>query len=508
MTYKFVPAKDRDLAVLVVFLLSLVVVYHLALALHGQGLFRAHHLGTALHYAATQIDLRHTIIVGFNAADTPTIQEFPVWQAATGLAFKLLGTWWGWGNVVSLVLFLPCLFPLFQIARMYLGQRGACWTLIFLLSQPLVFVMAGEAATDGLCLSVTIWFLYCGAKLVCEPGWKWLVPACAFGSLATVSKLPFFVAAGLALFLFLLWKFGPGAKRLLWLAAVGGVSAVIFLLWTRYTDAAQAAAVFPFVDLRVSRGSPMIFWYFGDWKYRLGAINWIKGGWRVLDALFGSFAMVGLAILALANRKGHLLARTICWGTLLTTAIFSHLILHHWHYYLMLAPAVAILCAEGMILLESKFSTERSWMSPMTLLVSVLIGLSLIQGLMGMRALTFDNYPAKMAEIIRQHTAETDKLVIIGGSWGGEELFRSNRRGLSAWNAQIFNDPANYAKLKSLGYNKLVMISQSPFDNAIQVVNPGQADIPRRFYRDLVTPLVKKWPTVFQTEDILIKEIP
>ena len=52
------------------------------------------------------------------------------------------------------------------------------------------------------------------------------------------------------------------------------------------------------------------------------------------------------------------------------------------------------------------------------------------------------------------------------------------------------------------------MINESPFQNAIQVINPGQADFPRKLYRDRVTPLVGKWPTVFQTEDILIKEIP
>jgi hypothetical protein len=64
------------------------------------------------------------------------------------------------------------------------------------------------------------------------------------------------------------------------------------------------------------------------------------------------------------------------------------------------------------------------------------------------------------------------------------------------------------AKLKSLGYNKLVMLSESPFQNAIQIVNPGQAGIPRELYLAQLTPQVEKWPAILQTENILFKDIP
>jgi hypothetical protein len=98
--------------------------------------------------------------------------------------------------------------------------------------------------------------------------------------------------------------------------------------------------------------------------------------------------------------------------------------------------------------------------------------------------------------------------IIAGGGWGGEELFRSDRQELSVWNAHIFDRPEDLAKLKSLGYNKLVMASESQFQNAVQVVNPGQAGIPRVLYRESLTPQVEQWPTAFQTEDILIKQFP
>jgi hypothetical protein len=498
--------SNADLKAILCALIALTLAFHVGSALRGHGQFRDIHLGTALHYVQTKISLADTIIVGFNATGTPTIQELPVWQAAAGLAFKLLGTWWGWGNVVSLALFLPCLYPLFQVARMYLDERRAWWVLIFFLAEPLVFINAGKAGTDGFSLAMAVWFLYCGVKLVREPGLKWLVLACACGSLTAVSKLPLFMATGLALFFLALWQSGFDFKRLGFLAAAGGVAGVVFLLWTHYTDAKQANALFPLVDLRL-KNPEMKFWYFGDWHYRLSVGNWIKGGWRNLTALLGSFALFGLVALALANKKGNPMARCLLAGALLTTLVFSHLVLVHWHYYLIFTPAVTLLCAEGLAVFEMRFAPQSTKLA-FSLFVSGLLGLSLLQGLMGMRSLTYDPYPAKMADLIRVHTVPTDKLVIIGGGWGGEELFRSNRQGLSVWNAQIFNDPANYAKLKSLGYNKLVMINESPFQNAIQVINPGQADFPRKLYRDRVTPLVGKWPTVFQTEDILIKEIP
>ncbi|HTV76081.1 MAG TPA: hypothetical protein VMD57_03710, partial [Candidatus Baltobacteraceae bacterium] len=200
-------------------------------------------------------------------------------------------------------------------------------------------------------------------------------------------------------------------------------------------------------------------------------------------------------------------ARCLLAGGAMTTLVFTHLVLHHWHYYLMFAPAVAMLCAEGLFILEARIFPQGP-KPAMSFFVSALVGLSLLQGLMAMRELTYDPYPAQIAGIIRRNTAPSDKLVIIGGGWGGEELMRSNRQGLSAWDTHIFDRPEDLAKLKSLGYNKLVMISESPFQNAIEVVNPGQAGTPREFYSEQLTAQVENWPTVLQTGDILIKDIP
>jgi hypothetical protein len=204
----------------------------------GREDFRDIHLGAALHYAQTRIDLGDKVIVGFNATSTPTIQELPVSQMVAALAFKLFGTsWWGWANIVSLALFFESPVPAFSNRADVPRRTPRLVDADFFLAEPLVFVNSGAAATDGFYLVVTIWFLYFGVKLVSEPGLKWGAPACAFGSLAAVSKLPFFMTAGLALFLLVLWQHGFCFKRIFFLAVAGGVSGGLFLIWTHYTDA-------------------------------------------------------------------------------------------------------------------------------------------------------------------------------------------------------------------------------------------------------------------------------
>ena len=112
------------------------------------------------------------------------------------------------------------------------------------------------------------------------------------GQLVAVSKLPFFMATGLAGFFLLLSAGGFKLRPLVGLAGVAVVAGILFLLWTRYTDAAQAGAEFKFVDLRVAKDNPqMLFWYFGHWHYRLNPGNWVKAGWRFATAEFGSFRL-------------------------------------------------------------------------------------------------------------------------------------------------------------------------------------------------------------------------
>jgi len=486
-----------------------IAAFHIGSALAGRPIYRDIHLGTALEYAKGSINLLKPVVVGFNLNNTPTPQELPAWQAATALLFKVFGTWFGWANVVSMLVFFSCLYPLYRLAEDFGGSDTAWWTLLLFLAQPMVFIYAGEGSPDGLSISSAVWFMFFATKLWSEGSVIWLLLTIAAGMLAAVFKLPFFTAAGFGCCFMTLkehWKRKAVIARFAVAAIMIGAG---FYVWAKYMNYCYAQAELPFVDLRLSN-SETSQWFFGDLKYRLSPGVWIKGAWRVFMAHFGSFALAALFLLSFLLKSPSRLARWWLLGGVLTTFIFFHVVLHHDYYYLMFAPAVAILSASVATHLESALSglvpgKERCGL----LIILFCLGLSTLQGIIGRNAiLFFDSYPYAMSEIIKQHTSQTDKLLIQGGGWGGELLFLANRNGLSIWDTRLLEDRAVYDRLRRLGFNKLVMVSETPMLTAIRHTRDTSPVMKRESYQALMTPVVDSMPTIVETDDILIKDIP
>lgn len=501
--------KNRDLMILTVGLCLLICVFHLASAWAGHSLFRDQHLGTAIEYAKGEIDLLRPVIVGFNATNTPTTMEIPIWQALAALAFKTFGFWYGWANLVSLMLFFSGLWPLFQVVRAHVSARVAWWALALYLAQPIVVTQAGRAGTDGMCVALTLWFVYFADRLLRTGKWPWTIPATVFGALAALSKAPFFMAVGLLSFLCLLAFHRSSTQRWILLAATGVFSAFCLTVWTRHTDAQSLAAEFPLVDLRLSRKDNPGLWFsfFGSWAFNTDPRNWARAGWRGLNALFGSFALVALPIwgLFLKNRLGQL------WlsAAVTTTFVFCHAVLWHQNYFLIYSPCVAILGAVALQRLEVLCALRPKGQTVLTSVTAGVLVLAAVQGVIGMETVSYyDTYDKKITEIIQKHTGPEDKLLIQGGGWGGQYLIVSDRRGLSIWGTQFLEDQRNLNRLRELGYNRLVMISESPLMTALQQTNPGAADYKRSTYHAVLTPVAQKWEALFESEDILIKKIP
>lgn len=502
--------NEKQVYLLLGFLIIAAIAFPLACAWKGHPLYRDIHLGTAVEYSKTSINIANTQIIGFNATQTPTIQEFPIWQMLAAVALKTLGPWWGWANVVSILIFITSLYPLYMLGKAFMGQRGGLWTLVFYLTQPLIFTYFGLASTDGTALTASVWFYFLGYRLLSAPSFSILIWSGALlaGILTALLKLPFFMASGIGLFCYHLVLDRRSIKNWTSLASVGLLAGIVFLAWTKYTDKLQAGAVFPLVDLRLSNPE-MIYWYFGDLKYRLSSGVWLKGGWRILNGLFGSFILVGLAMLGVWRSRPLWLPLCLIFGGGITTLIFTHLVLHHGHYYMMFAPAVAMLCANSFLWMKDSFemNERKEWI--LVALVGLLLSLSVVQGIVGMKiTLALDPYNQRVASIVEKFTTPTDRILIQGGGWGGDILTRSARTGLSIWKTSFLEDPENLKKLKRLGYNKLVMISESPMLHAIQATNPGQADKLRELYQVNRTAVAENWPVLYQTEDVVIQEIP
>jgi 4-amino-4-deoxy-L-arabinose transferase-like glycosyltransferase len=479
------------------------------------------HLGTALEYGSGPIDLLRPVIVGFSANGAPTAQEPPLWQAAVGLIFKLTGSkWYGWANLVSLAAFGAGLWPFFQLGRHYLGERAAWWALVFLLAQPVIVFASGLGSTDGFCLTLTLWFLYFADKLIRSEAARWLLPTAVFACLGAISKLPFFMAAAICSVGLLVINHKRGWRPWALLAAAGAAAGLAFIVWTRYTNSLLAQVEYPYQELRLSHNPGIVFWFFGDWHYRLSPGVWLKGGWRFLHATLGSLPLIVLLAAALL-RPGNGLPKLWLAATFITTLIFTHLVLVHWHYYLMCCPAVALLCGATLARWEDFWAQEMPRQCLRLGLAGAALALSAVDGVIAMKvSIYYDGYPKAMSEIIRQSTKPEDKLVMYGGDWGGEELFRAGRKGFYVCRLEglkqgavekglfdLLGSEADLRRLKELGYTRLVLMSESPVRFAAVAVNPG-SQRKRELYPAAISSAVDGWPVVYKSEDILIKEIP
>jgi len=486
-----------------------VVGYSLFSSQIGFPAYRDQHLGTALHMSTHGIDLENALILGFNANQKPTLQEIPLWQAGAAWMLRLGDGWVGGANLFSLACFLLGIWPIWQIAQRLVGPQGAWWCLAAYLSQPVVFYYAGCASTDGLSLSAALWSYETVRRFSRQGGWGWGFLALGWSVVAALMKAPFFMAAGIAVAAPLAWErvWFPGT----WcrLVSVGIFSAAAFLAWTRYTDRWLEQAIWPLVDLRLGHNPEMVFWYFGDWAYRLDPMVWIKAAWRFGNSICGSFALGGVIVGGFClknNQEG----RAWLLGATCTTLIFSHLVLHHSHYFLMFAPAAALALGGAISWLDQHIVPKMKIPAALShLAIAIILAASLIQGSVGREVvLQFDPFPKKAARSLAEHTSPQDRLLIVGGGWGGNLLMLSQRDGLSLWNTELLESKGNLAKAVEFGFTKLVLIRESPLLVALQKTNPGGAEYSAKPFSDYLTPAAERFPILYQDEQLMIRQFP
>ncbi len=486
-------------------MLLLLWLYAIGWALIGYPIYRDQHMGAALDYASNGIDLLRPVIVGFNATGTGTPQELPLWQAAASFGIRAFGGWWGGATLASLLLFtvfLPCFY---QTAKWETNASFAWLAVALLLTQPIVFHLVGGAQTDGFSLALLLGFICSAQWLRREPGaLSWL--ACALmASLLALTKFPYLMTGGFAAALLLLWKRAPLRSWML-LAGAALVAAAAFIPWNTWCNAEIGRALFKYRPLTISENPE---WFFGSLAYRLDPANYVKAGWRALSCLWGSFILVALTLYGLWLRPKSL-GSALLIGALVTTLVFTKLVLIHRHYYLMFSPAVALLNTYAVGELWQKLrdpSGIKSLLSSAAVLA--LLALSLLQGLMQIEALslTADPYMREIARKVTEHTTPEDKLVVINGGWGGDLLILSGRRGVSADTPEILKQTEQGSSLATLGYNKVVIASESPLLHAAQVTNPGSGQRARTLWRDFAAPDFEDWRVTYASDDIVIKEL-
>jgi hypothetical protein len=478
--------------------------YAIGWALLGYPIYRDQHMGAALEYASNGIDLLRPVIVGFNATGTGIPQELPLWQAAASVGLNLFGGWWGGATVASLLLFTVFLPLFYQTAKWELGPAFAWLSVALLLAQPIVFHLTGGAQTDGFSLALLLGFVWSAEWLRREPGALSCLACALLASLLAVTKFPYLMTGGFAASLLLLWQRAP-LKSWLLLVGAAGAAAAVFLPWNAWCNEEIGRALFKYRPLTISENPE---WFFGSLAYRLDPANYVKAGWRALSCLWGSFVLVALTLYGLWLRPKSL-GSALLIGALVTTLVFTKLVLIHRHYYLMFSPAVALLNAYAVSEIWVKFRNQSATKSLFaSAAVLALLALSLLQGLMQIEALVTDSFMRRVGGVLQKHTEASERLMVINGGWGGDVLIHADRKGLSVDDTKLLENAGTRQQLLELGFTKIVYLSQSPLLHALQVTNPGSSNLGRVRWSSFVSPEAQKWPIVFQSEDMLIKAIP
>jgi hypothetical protein len=319
-----------------------------------------------------------------------------------------------------------------------------------------------------------------------------------------VTKFPYLMTGGFAAALVLFWQRAP-LKSWSLLVGAAAVAAAVLLPWNSWCDAEIGRALFKYRPLTISENPQ---WFFGDLAYRLDPANYVKAGWRALSCLWGSFVLVALTLYGLWLRPKSL-GSALLIGALVTTLVFTKLVLIHRHYYLMFSPAVALLNAYAVCGLWQKLpnlSAIKSLLAAAAVLV--LLTLSLLQGLMQIEALTPDPFMKGLANIVRQQTKPDDKLLVANGGWGGDLLILADRQGLSVDSTNLAENSESLATLKELGYTYFIAASESRLLHAQQLTNPGSTDRQRTSWASYLSDVSAGWPTVYESESLVIKELP
>jgi hypothetical protein len=315
------------------------------------------------------------------------------------------------------------------------------------------------------------------------------------------------MTAGLALFFWLLARHRRSRMAWMQLLSVGLFSCLAFLVWNGHANRCYAAAEFSYGDLGFRRDSQIWAWMFGDLASRFHFFDWARGAWRASTILLGSLGLVALPLVGFWL-SGSAFVRLWIAAGLCCVAVFTHVVLVHWHYYFIFSGAIALLCARAVVEFEPMV-WERLRLSTWMRVGGVLLvaGLCIAQGLQAVHLKIYlDRYLDECGRQIREHSAPADKLIVWGGEWTGP-LLRAERQGVCTSDMTLLTDPEKLRRLKELGYTKVVLMNPSPLLVAVTTASRSGLYYTRDLPKEVPT-VAKDWRVVFSSPALLILEIP
>jgi hypothetical protein len=384
---------------------------------------------TARTFAEDGIDLLHSKLPVLGPPfELPF--ELPVFQAGAAVLIEAGMPADAAARTAGLVTFLLSAVLVWMLIRHVVSSRAAAIGVLAYVASPLSILYGRASTIDYLAVAATLTCSYAAIRWLDDARIRWLAISVVAGALATMIKLPTFVAWPL-----LILGYGADRRiplrgtRLAGLAAIVGSAVAAGVAWTIYTDAIKAAT--PFGAVFTSRA--LLGWDLGSIGQRLDGSEWAI----VLYVLGVLVIGVGwLPVLALlpggARRAGRSFTALAAVGVaVLPVLVFFNLYARHDYYEIANAPAWALLLGMAGGYALDRFGGGARVLIAAALVVS--IGVTTAFWGVAYQSPTADPYGfLTQAAELELHSAPTELVVIIGDDWLPTVLYYAHRRGLAA----------------------------------------------------------------------------
>lgn len=335
------------------------------------------------------------------------VLEFPISEAFTAVAYRLLGPRLAYAQLTTLLFFLGAAYFLAAIVGRLSTQREATLTALVYLGLPLGLFYSRAVNVDFCAVFFAHLMVYCFLRGYDEQAVRWWLAGSIAGALAFTVKANLVFYLLLPCLYYVLSRPQPAFfKRYaaLWVIPIGA-----FFLWRGYANRVNAGApdwfflpgYMKFVD------SAMGGYYYGSIALRLQAASWVRLGYRMfyyVASPIGCCASIAGLLMARRSQRAAVFFGWWLLGAVIGLLIFFNLNVEHDYYSIPFLAVVAFFAAHFLDTLLD--ALHRRWGGVAWLPVS-LIGLALLGSSVWLAETTYyriDWIRVKAGEIIKRDT--------------------------------------------------------------------------------------------------------
>lgn len=395
--------------------------------------------------------------------------EFPFYQTAVALLVNITG--WSItpvGRLLSYVALLSCAYPTYQIMRKLDLPKRTFWVFfILLISSPIYLFWGRSFMIETTALLFTLAMLTYALDFRAENVPLRSVLLCTiFGSIACLQKVttgaPVIAVFGLGWLIY--WFFKTENRLPPWRNLIAGLFAfglpILFtLLWTHHTDVVKQANA-----LGAYETSKALFnWNFGYPYQRITPRLYVEVFWQRM-MLPNAGGLLGVALLlGTLLFPGKRLIRTLVFIMLamfvVPIMLFTNLHIVHDYYQsgcaLFLIAALSISVA---IWLPKRIPSPYA--VPLVTTLLVVSNLSFFYNgyyqLMKQQFKTEETRALAAGQIVRQHTAQNEAILVFGNDWSSNITFYAERKSFAVPEYfrpydDVWKNPAKYLGTTPLG---------------------------------------------------------